>query len=255
MSLHLILPANASHDRYPDNKNNNYKIHLPQRLKLEGGTWEIALRSISFNNNWFNVKNGYIEATTRRTGIKTRIDVKDGKYKSVAVLLRAIHATSENLNLEKKIQLFHDTETDKMFLMFFTDDIKVKFSPDLAAIFGFDATKEYTRPSVEENYVEASAIPDIHAGYDNMYVYCSLCANTFVGDALVPCLYNVPVYPHNKSSAIVHQTIQPPMYVPAIGTDTDEVEIDIRRGDGQPVLFRGGCVIVTVHLRKRKVRS
>ena len=38
--------------------------------------------------------------------------------------------------------------------------------------------------------------------------------------------------------------------MPVANVDTDTVEIDIRRGDGERVLFRGGCVIVTVHLRK-----
>ena len=34
-----------------------------------------------------------------------------------------------------------------------------------------------------------------------------------------------------------------PQLVPVSSTDTDEVERDIRRGDGQPFLFRSGTAI------------
>lgn len=252
MSLYLILPANASYERYPNNKNHNYKIHLPERLRLEGGLWEIALRSISFNNNWYNVKDSFIDVKVISTGVTSSVRVRDGKYESVTKVLEEVHKALASMNLEKNIQLYYDRDREKMFLMFLNEGFEVTFSPDLAHIFGFESGVAYARPSAEENYIEAASIPDIDAGYGHMYVYCSLCSNRFVGDSLVPCLYNVPINPHSATSAIVHQTIQPPMYVPAVNTDTDEVEIDIRRGDGESVLFRGGCVIVTVHLRKKK---
>ena len=254
MSTYLVLPANASHDIFPDNKNHNYKIHLPERLRLEGGQWEIALRSITFNNNWYNVKNGYIDVRVEGY-VDKRVVIKDGRYESVKQLWEDAHAAFESMFVEKIVQLFYDEDRNIMHLMFFRDGVKVRFSPDLAQIFGFDASVEYDRPSELHNYIEGNSIPDIEAGYETLYVYCSLCANRFVGDSLVPCLYNVPVSPHSTKSTVVHQTILPPMYVPAVNTDTDEIEIDIRRGDGQPVLFRGGCVIVTVHLRKKKTKD
>ena len=255
MSTFLILPANASHDMFPDNKNHNYKKHLPERLKLEGGQWELALRSITFNNNWYNVRNAFIDVTVTdavgRDSVR-RVNVKDGRYESIKKLWEDTHTAFETMFVEKIVQLFYDKDRNNMHLMFFRDGVRVKFSPDLAQIIGFDSETEYERPSEVHNYVRAKSVPDIEAGYETLYVYCSLCANRFVGDALVPCLYNVPVTPHDSKSTVVHQSIQPPMYVPAVNTDTDEIEIDIRRGDGQPVLFRGGCVVVTVHLTKKK---
>ena len=79
MSMYLILPTNASHDRYPDNKNHNYKIHLPRRLRLDGDAWEIALRSISFNNNWFNVTNAYVRVENALTNQATTVRFEDGR--------------------------------------------------------------------------------------------------------------------------------------------------------------------------------
>ena len=65
--MYLIMPANASHNRFPNNKNHNYKIPLPQRLRLNGGLREITLRSISFNNNWYcanAAKDSFIDIRT-----------------------------------------------------------------------------------------------------------------------------------------------------------------------------------------------
>ena len=252
--MYLILPANASHDRYPDNKNHNYKIHLPRRLRLDGDAWEIALSSISFNRNWYNVKDAYVRVEDTQTNQTTMLRIKDGTYKSVGQLIKEINDKLKENGLNEKVVAHR--RADKLYVIFVNNTnylIFVRFSSDLAHIFGFSPDKDYVRCSRYVNYIESKALPDVQAGYHSIYVYCSLCANRFVGDSLVPCLYNVPVRPNSDpSTTIVHHVAQPPMYVPAVNTDTDEIEIDIRRGDGEPILFRGGCVIVTVHLRKKK---
>ena len=92
---------------------------------------------------------------------------------------------------------------------------------------------------------------NLDVAYDNLYVYCNLCENRVVGDSSVPCLHNIPVRTPDGTSNLVHERVRNPAYVPVTGSDTDTIEIDIRRGDGESVVFRGGCVIVTVHLRKK----
>ena len=251
--MYLILPANSSYSRYPDNTNQNFKVHFPKRLHLDGGLWEIALCKISFNNNWYNMKGAFIELMNTVTHAKTRVKIKDGKYKSVETVLDEVHRSLDFMDCSRIIRFLHDQARDKMYLLFLDGLYKVRFSPDLAAVLGFSSWKIYSRPD-DVSSLEAPSIPDIDAGYDTMYVYCSLCENRFVGDSLVPYLYNVPINPDSHNSTIVHHEVQRPMYVPAVNIDTDEVEIDIRRGDGEPVLFRGGCVIVTVHLRLKKKR-
>ena len=252
MSEILILPANASFDRYPENRNHNYKIHLAKRLTLGSGRWEIALRMITYHNNWFNVKDAYLTVTRQSGLVSQRVSVRDGKYETLATVLTEVHQALTSLHLEKSVQLQYDQERQQMFIRFIEPNCGVKFSSDLAHICGFSPDITYTQTSESDNSRKATTTPDVDAGYSNMYVYCNLCENRVVGDSLVPCLYNVPVKPSKRNNAIVHETIQSPMYVPTKAVDTDEIEIDIRRSDGEPVLFRGGCVIVTVDLRRRQ---
>ena len=85
--------------------------------------------------------------------------------------------------------------------------------------------------------------------YEQLYVYSNLCAERLVGDKSVPLLHNVPVRWTGSQTRLVGETVERSVYVPVASLDTDVVEIDVRRRDGKPVVFRGGRVVVAVHLR------
>ena len=86
-------------------------------------------------------------------------------------------------------------------------------------------------------------------------MYSNLCDNMTVVDSSVPGLYNVPIALTEKQTDLVGYTADKLMYVKTPALDTDIVEIDIRRCDGERVVFRGGRVVITVHLRRRAADS
>ena len=48
MSIYVTLPSNGGGKEFgPSNHNSEYKIRLPERLKLLDEEWEVALASIS----------------------------------------------------------------------------------------------------------------------------------------------------------------------------------------------------------------
>ena len=48
MSIYVTLPSNGGGKEFgPTNHNSEYKIRLPERLKLLDEEWEVALASIS----------------------------------------------------------------------------------------------------------------------------------------------------------------------------------------------------------------
>ena len=65
----------------------------------------------------------------------------------------------------------------------------------------------------------------------------------------------MPVRWTDEQTNLVGETVEEPMYVNAAALDTDVVEVDIRRRDGESVVFRGGRVVITVHLRKRSTQN
>ena len=130
-------------------------------------------------------------------------------------------------------------------------DDRVQFSPDLAAVLGFESSEVYKKTAGLKKIAAPNAV-NLDSMYDTLYVYCDLCENRIVGDSDVPCLYNVPVRFTSKTTTVAHEAMEDLNYVPVRGFDSDVVEIDIRRRDGEPVPFKGGDVVVAVHLRKRR---
>ena len=45
--FYITLPSHASLTEFPDNNNRNFKIRLPQPIRLEGSGWQVGLSSVS----------------------------------------------------------------------------------------------------------------------------------------------------------------------------------------------------------------
>jgi hypothetical protein len=252
MSQYLVLPANASPDLYPENKNNNYRIKLPKRVSLQSGSWSIGLRSISYTNNWFNIRNGVITIRKKKADESFEmwnVNVLAGRYLDPWHLLSEIRVTiNANADTREKVLIHHDETSNTLYVGFDDETWAVKFSDDIAIIYGLLATKWYTPEAGKGNTVSVRCVPDVFAGNSLMYVYCSLVAPRTVGHSQVPLLMEIPVKTPRREVENVFYEPRSPQLVPVSSADTDEVEIDIRRGDGQPFLFRSGTVSVTVEL-------
>ena len=266
-SMYLVLPSNVNNHNFK-NTNSNYKIRLTDRLSLNSGKWQIALVDCHYVNNWDNVTEG--EITVRQTyddvvntdGVPTAEDqlamstvyncnVRTGRYENITGLVQEISNSLKKSNMDDHISVMHDRVRDIFFLIFHDDNHSIKFGPDIAAIFGFSPNQYYSRLSPSMNFHAGATKPDVNQGSTMLYVYCNLCNNRCVGDASVPLLRVLPIrYNRKNDSKNVYEEVRLPHYVPVATTDTDVVEIDIRGDDGKPVLFKGGKVCVTVHLRQ-----
>ena len=252
-SEYLVLPANSSPKTYPDNANNSYKVKLPRRLTLQSGEWEIALRSVHYRDNWKTVTNGVITVVRQSpsgTNRSYECRVKSGRYYDPWSLLVEMRvALNGNQTTKGKVVLHYDETLDGLTMAFANGQWSASFSEELAHIWGLKSGEFYGSASG----VKRSGVPaDPFAGYEFMYVYCSLVRPRVVGHSLVPLLMEVPVETPGKLVKRVNVTPALPQYVPVENGDTDEIEIDIRRGDGEPFLFESGVVSVTVELRRRR---
>ena len=57
-NFYLTLPSNASMKICPENKPQNFKVHLSAPIQLVG-KWEVALMEIQYPNNWYNIPEDY----------------------------------------------------------------------------------------------------------------------------------------------------------------------------------------------------
>ena len=62
--FHIVLPSTASKKEFTNNTANQYKVRLPQQVRLTGNQWRVGLASISLPDSEANVYDLVSETTT-----------------------------------------------------------------------------------------------------------------------------------------------------------------------------------------------
>ena len=70
---------------------------------------------------------------------------------------------------------------------------------------------------------------------------------------LAPLLSVIPV--EGKSGAYVYKRYEKLQYQPVLKKYISEIHISLRDDQGQPIRFRKGKVIVTLHFRRQKLNQ
>jgi len=78
------------------------------------------------------------------------------------------------------------------------------------------------------------------------YVYCDLVEHVPVGDTKAPLLRIA----NRMSERGVHETFNPPLYIPLQKRCFDTVEINLMTDTGLPILFRFGKSYVVLEFRR-----
>ena len=91
--------------------------------------------------------------------------------------------------------------------------------------------------------------PDLRRGISNLFIYCDICAATYVGDQLVPLLRTVS-YNSKGFGDVITITYDRPLYVPINRRSFDKIEIMITDNQGRMVPFDEGTTLVTLQFRQ-----
>lgn len=248
MSEFVTLPSDASFSDFPKNTNSNFTVRLARYVDFTEGQWEVALKDISFLNNWPNVVEGIISITKAElNGRFRRFDIKigNGRYEDIDEVIQRTHDVLKPFNLHPTIEFEYDKISNKSMLYVRDSSVQVSFSQDFANILGLD-------PKITYNVGKHGNItsPDINYGFTSLYVYSSIVSNRLVGDANVRLLRVVPV--SGKKFSRVYTEFSQAHYVEVDKISTDVIETLITSDDGEKVPFDGGKVILTVHFRKKQ---
>lgn len=92
--------------------------------------------------------------------------------------------------------------------------------------------------------------PDLRITGYNLFIYCNLVKETFVGDRLVKLLRTVSVNP-DENGKYISRTFQKLRYLPFSASLFEHVEIMIADDVGDQIRFEWGKVIVTLHVRRK----
>lgn len=252
-SFYLTLPSNSSQVVFPDNKLNSYKVKLQKPLPITQGKWEVCLSEIQFPKTWYNVANAWMKVHTAHNS-PLNILLKNGYYRSVDELIDYMYnIVAADVRFPDKIRFSFDTIANRVILQVLENSDKspigISFSQNILNILGFARSKKEGEYFSQGVFV--SGPTDINEGFSALYVYSDVVENQFVGGSMVPLLRVVP-FKNDGKRHNVWVNFNHVQYLPVLDRQTDSIEINIRRDNGETVPFQDGKVVVTLHFRRIK---
>lgn len=246
----MVLPSNASTEIFSNNAISSYKIKLQRPLPCTEGTWVVGLSEILYPAKWKTIVNGSVSVKYLEQAGTAQIinfEITDGIYDNISMLLEEIERLLiENSPLERKI-LFDYNKISKSVSLFVGNGTSIRFSQNIMNILGF---KQRCNEYFTTGTYNADLATDIMEGFNALYLYTNIVHTTIVGDSEVPLLRVVPLKPRKASQNHIFQSFQHIQYHPVIKSQTDVIEINIRRDNGVLVPFSSGKVILTLHFKK-----
>lgn len=238
--LYLTLPSNSNPNTFPNNKANKYMVKLPQRVDF--GLYEAAIVELQYPNSYYNAK-GIMFIIEKPDGETHTVRVSDGKYDTIDELVDELNHKLRLLQVIYEAYFEYSASLMKTGI-YCIKDFRITLSPQLASILG------YRQRTIIEGYSLGEFHSDIDQGMTALYIYSNIAQNQIVGGSMVPLLRVVPLTGSRKD-AYTNIEFKHPRFIPLKNESTDLVEIDIRRDNGEDVLFNTGKVIITLQLRPR----
>lgn len=239
--FYLTLPSNSSLNTFPDNTLTSYRVKLERSLDLSD--YHVGLVEIQYPVSWHNVSNACLYVKQPGLNSNKKICLRDGKYDDARELLGEIRRHLSSNQLEETITMFVDQTTKLSYVDVKMDGVFIEFSDLLSNIFGFEK-KSYgfgLHQSIRQS--------DINEGQCAFYVYTNIIEHQLVGDTMAPLLRVVPIR-GDKSDTNRSEEFRHVFYFPTINSRSDQIEILIRRDNGEPVSFQTGKVVITLHFKK-----
>jgi len=230
MSFFLTLPCTASKSEFPNNTIGKYTTLLAHSIELNEN-YEIGLCEVIIPVPKLSVQ----EDTEIHVG-------------HTLETLSGIHVLKNNFHSLADVE---DFSSPYVRFTYQLDKVSVHIADGYLVVFRDTwFAKLLGVPSVMRGHGESgtnfSGSP--RALTELAYIYVDLCANTYIGDSMVPCLRAVPMEPH-KPTVIRYENVH---YVGLQNIRFSTVSVDISDDEGKTLDFKEGLSLVKIHFRIRK---
>ena len=229
-----------------ENTSNEFTIHLPDPIELEGTGWEVALVELTYPHSWNNISaendgNAIkVYELNGRESVAT-FHVPPSYYDSVETLLKVI----KNRLKPEWIEFDYDKVTRRVSLNVDKDAKRVELGAQLAYVLGFDVGGKF-QPG--ENI--ARYPPDLRGGIDSIFIYCNILEPQIIGNTKAPLLRTVGV--SGDYGQIVEKIFDLPHYIPLLQRSFSTIKISIYSDQGRPIPFMFGKCIAKLHFRQNR---
>ena len=246
----VTLPSNASAKVYPQNKIWNYRTKLVSPILLTE-PYEVGLIEIQYPRSWYSFPeaDATIHINDSLTSQATHISLPVGYYEGVFDVLSEFNNMVRQSIIGRKLVLEYDRVKKRVWVK---GDPHIAFSCNgkLAHILGFQPN---VPQSPSENTQDRHYAPhpmDIYGGCYNMFIYSDIVDYQVVGDSYVPLLRSINIADTDKQYPIL--VYDKPHYVRLSRRQIEDIEIDIKSDQDQPIPFTYGKVVIKLHFRPVK---
>ena len=271
MSEYIKLVSNVQ--TLDTNTISSFVTQLSSKLILEG-KWEVAIVEVSYYKSWYNVQSDTEIQLIDESGVHVitdkRMVIQRGYYENENALVSEINKELESTkmvlppklsyssinkvcsitagsNAELKVYPEFDEEI-KDILGFKNRNSKNDYynvNEDIIVYVAFNGADMY-RNNVFKGYHPVQLIGSHHS----LYFYSNIVLPTFVGDTKAQLLKIVDVLDDKQFGQVCTINYQNPQYLPVLGSEIDNIEIEIRDDTGKLIPFMFGRVRIDLHLRK-----
>ena len=249
-SFYAVLPSNASANVFQTNSQHTFKIKTPFSLPASD-KWSVGLVEIQFPVMWRNMIDGYIMVKFEEKENPLKCDLFDGIYRSIEELLQEIYHALAAAQLQNDITFRYDKIRNRIILQIQNraSGFGIKFSQNIINMLGL--SKQVDEYFNAGEYT-MNKPPDIYEGFSALYIYSDVIQSRVVGDTMAPLLRVVPIErdPNAHSSSYNWIRFEHVQYLPINQSQSDTIEVNIRRDNGDVVPFESGKVVLTLHFKK-----
>lgn len=182
--------------------------------------------------------------------VSKSITIPEGFYQTSQKLVEATNKALTAAN-ESNFTFAYDENNNRIsYKSTAPESTFLQLDNSIASVFGFAYTAADKVVHLTEKEKEAAHPPDLRRGIYSLYVYCDLCMETYVGNALVPLLRTVSYNGRGGFGETITVLYDNPIYVPLNKHAIDNIEVSICDDSGHLVPFVEGKSVLTLHFRR-----
>lgn len=142
--FYIWLPSNSSMSIFPENTLAEYRVRLPQSLKLVD-EWEVAITEVQYPHSWNNVhdKEKWNRFYVKKGLVVEGYTLPSGHYSSVENIVKKLNAVLQDSTHKGQVWFAYDKLTRKVTIHI-QDGCEAFFS-DMGVMLGFDLKAVYTK--------------------------------------------------------------------------------------------------------------
>ena len=281
----ITLPSKSSRIDFPQNTPGQYKVSLPETVKLRG-KWKVCLLTMTYPLTFKNVPEGRNSFTVNCNGQKRTLTIPAGYYSSIEKVVNTMNLVLYDVEIQQRQQ----TDSSKKRGRTGGRTTTKRLYPDLME-FKYDAYGgivtliiRYTASVVEETSVQfdepsvlggmlgfpsdtklwtGDAIASSKSGTEliiagkkhtidtikQLYVYSNICAHSIVGGHRAPILREFKAS-SGEYGEIIEREFSRLQYKPVAVSEFPMIEIVVGDNAGNVVDFERGEVTLTLDFKR-----